>query len=167
MQKGRTQAPGRKRRPLVGAALANASPASIEARAIRREKVASLLAQHRTYREIAAAIGCGIQTVAEDREAIIAGYRERYRDEAEAMIEQETLSLDELEREAIDRWKNNGGDDRLLDSIVKLKARKHALRGLNKPIKVAPTTPDGDEPWHGLTDEQLERQIRKFTQGAE
>lgn len=132
-----------------------------EARAIRREKVAELLSRHRTYREIAVELGCSIATVSEDRAALIASYAERYRDAAEDMIEQETMRLDQMERSALDAWKAKG-NPKTLEVALRIAARKHALRGLDKPLKVAPTNPEGDEPYAGLSDEQLERQLRKL-----
>lgn len=137
------------------------TPASAEARAIRREKVAELLARHWTHREIAAELGCSVATVSEDRAALIASYAERYRDAAEDMIEQETSSLEQMEREALEAWRKTR-DVRALEAALKCKSRKHALRGLDRPIKVAPTNPEGDEPYAGLSDEQLERQLRKL-----
>lgn len=124
-----------------------------------------MLAYHRTYREIAAELGCSIGTVHDDREAILAGYRERYREAGDQMVEQETASLDRMEREALDAWRESG-DVRALEAALKCKARKHALRGLDKPFKVAPTNPEGDEEFSGVSDEALEKQLRKLTGGA-
>lgn len=150
--------PGKRRRggPRVVEPLADA-----EARAIRRERVAEMLAYHRTYREIAAELGCCIATVHDDREAILAEYRERYREAGERMVEQETAALDRMEREALDEWRRSR-DVRALEAALKCKSRKHAMWGFDKPTKIAPVTPDGDEPYAVIPDDALERQLRKL-----
>lgn len=43
--------------------------------------------------------------------------------------------------------KGNPGDPRFLKTIIDANAQIAVLRGLNAPTKVAPTTPDGEEPY--------------------
>ena len=52
-------------------------------------------------------------------------------------------------RKASMRKEGQVGDPRFLEQVYKCIERRCALLGLNAPQKVAPTSPDGKEPWEG------------------
>jgi hypothetical protein len=51
----------------------------------------------------------------------------------------------------------NLGDPRFLDQISKCIASRRALLGIDAPTKIAPTSPDGQEPYHSHVMAQLMR----------
>lgn len=57
---------------------------------------------------------------------------------------------------------NQGAIGRALD----IEKRRAALLGLDAPVKVAPTTPDGSKPYEGLTNDELTRRLRAVLGGS-
>jgi hypothetical protein len=56
-----------------------------------------------------------------------------------------------ISRKAIVRREEQCGDPRFLERIQKCIEQRCTILGLNPPQKVAPTTPDGTQPWEGTT----------------
>ena len=63
------------------------------------------------------------------------------------------LSRIEIMMKALMRSAKHGQAE-AVDRMVKLQARKAALLGLDSPVKLAPTNPDGTEPYQSLTDSE-------------
>lgn len=48
------------------------------------------------------------------------------------------------------------------DRVARVSARRAALLGLDAPVKIAPTNPEGTRPFKGLTDEELDAQMAQL-----
>ena len=150
----------------------------------RRTKVAGLyLRGFRRQQEIADQLGVNRATVSRDLKVLQARWREAAVRDLDAAIGQELDRLDQLEREYWQAWlrsqgphevttteqtsggdgervraairkEQQHGDPRYLDGVQRCIEQRCKLLGLCAPQKVAPTTPDGREPYR-LTVEDL------------
>ena len=127
----------------------------------RRRQVMQLIAGHLTQEEIAKRIGVSQTTVCFDIKAMREEWKQRFATDFDEFRERETAGMEQLENELLAKWRETD-DPRYVAEITKLKDRKHRLVGLNKPDKIAPTTPDGEDPWEGVADDQLARQLAKL-----
>ncbi len=144
-------------------------PTGLDARAeidARREQVAKMRFERVPTRLIAERLGVAKSTVDDDIAALRAAWKARYADATAEWIEDETAEIEHYEGELYAAWAasvdNGEPDARLIEAALKFKARKHQLRGLDRPTKIAPVTPDGDEPYAVIPDDALERQLRKL-----
>jgi hypothetical protein len=123
------------------------------------------MALRHTHREIAAQLGVTPRCVEKDIAALRAAWRERYTDAAETWIEDETAEIEGLERLALDEFQASGEpgqrNHKLLEVALAYRARKHKLRGLDRPTKTAITDAEGHDVLAGLTDADLEKQLRR------
>jgi hypothetical protein len=139
----------------------------------RRQRVAALYIQGWFQTAIAQGLGISQPTVCQDLQAI----RKQWRDSAirdfDALRERELQKLDLLEREAWAAWKRSQepaestrvvqdgsgkraqkteahrvGDPRYLEQVHKCVASRRAILGLDAPVRVAPTSPDGETSYH-------------------
>jgi hypothetical protein len=143
----------------------------------RRSSVARLYLQQRTQAEIACEVGVNQGTVSRDLKAIQAEWQQqRLNDFAQAKL-RELARIDQLEREYWDAWeRSRQGLERTVQEKTtaptgdRLKAGTRSesrdgnpefLRGVERcvemrckiigafaAVKIAPTTPDGEEEWH-------------------
>lgn len=113
----------------------------------RRREAFRLRKEGATFREIGEALGvsgtAARKAILAELETINADTREI----AGELIALEAARLDEAHK-AI--WpKVEVGDLRAIDRMLKIMERRARLFGLDAPSKIAPTTPDGNEPYQG------------------
>lgn len=118
-----------------------------------------------TLREIAASLNAEreyqltFQTIAKDVKTILSRWRESIVDDVSEMRSAELIRINEIEREAWQAWtrskKGADGDPRFLTTVQWCIERRCKLFGLDGPTKIAPTTPDGQDPYSGASREEL------------
>jgi hypothetical protein len=134
----------------------------------RRQKVADLQLQGWTQMAIAAEVGISQALVSNDLARIRQSWRESAIRDFDAARDQELQKLDRIEREAWAAWqrsqqptqsatlngeggnqkarrtvKNQNGDPRFLEIVLRCSEARRKLLGLDAPTMIAPTTPDG------------------------
>ena len=139
----------------------------------RRHQVGELYVQGHKQLAIGQQIGVSQQTVSNDLKAIQNQWRNSSVRDFDAVRDKELEKLDRIERECWAAWErsqkpaqsavvSNGGDrqktqktvkeqhgdPRYLEQILKCISSRRALLGLDAPVRVAPTSPDGDEAYH-------------------
>lgn len=124
----------------------------------RQELVATFMARKLTHREMLRGLaGAGIEISRRTLDRDVAAVKQLRRELLGASVEdwtaQEVAELEEMERQAAQK-EDNG-------LRLKIKARKHAVLGIDKPAKIAPTTPDGEAPYDpfNLSDEEAAARI--------
>ena len=162
----------------------------------RRQQVADLYVKGSTQSQIARGLGVAQSTVSADLKAIRREWRDsRIRDFDEA-VAMELKKLDNLEHEAWSGWertqqpaestkvtqdgsgkkaektvKQQQGNPRFLEQVHRCIAGRRTLLGLDAPTRIAPTSPDGKEPYRlqvqHMTDEELELIERITTKTCE
>lgn len=107
----------------------------------REERALELRRAGASYREIAKALGCRLETAHKAVQRGIARQIERVQDKAEAVIQ---LELDRLDRLLRGVWVQAAqGNTQAIDRVLRIMERRAALTGIDKPTKIAPTNPDG------------------------
>ena len=142
--------------------MANFSESATSARKLkgaeRREQALRLRIAGRSYPEIAAELGMSQSGAHKTVTVALAGLRVRCNESAEQMRTLETERLIGVIRDAdeILRSPETGEAGRLRALELKIKASEslRKLWGLDAPTRIAPTTPDGDEEYGGLSDDQ-------------
>ncbi|MHC4403967.1 MAG: terminase gpP N-terminus-related DNA-binding protein [Planctomycetota bacterium] len=148
----------------------------------RRQQVAELYLQGWSQAAIARELSVSQPTVSSDLQAIRAEWREsRVRDFDEA-VGIELKKLECLEREAWSAWrrsqhpaestkvtqvgsnkkaektvKEQHGDPRYLELVYRAITGRRTLLGLDAPTRIAPTGPDGKQPYHAHVMAELMR----------
>jgi hypothetical protein len=109
----------------------------------RRLDVASMLASHYTYREIAARLGVVSSTVSEDVRAIREQWRERATADYGSVLGEEMAKLDLLEHEllpkALSGEPEGGVNLRAVDRVLAIHDRRARMLGLDSPSRVEVT----------------------------
>jgi len=148
----------------------------------RRRAVSDLYIQGHSQVAIAEQLGVSQPTVSTDLQCIRRQWRESAIRDLDALRERELRKLDAVELEAWKAWQRSQrpsqaavmttdgtnqktqkkvaeqvGDVRFLDQIQKCVAGRRSLLGLDAPVKVAPTSPDGDEPYLSFVMSELMR----------
>jgi hypothetical protein len=143
----------------------------------RRTTVARLYLQQRTQAEIAGAVGVNQGTVSRDLKAIQAEWqRHRLDDFAQAQL-RELARIDQVEREYWEAWERSchnweqthqekttapagdrlkagtrtevrDGNPKFLRGVERCIELRCKITGAFAAVKIAPTTPDGQEEWH-------------------
>jgi hypothetical protein len=138
----------------------------------RRDQVTELYLQGFVQTAIAEKLGISQSTVCFDLKAVHKGWRESAIRDFDAARDLELKKLERIEREAWAAWERsqkpiqsatvNGdgagppnrkamrsqhGDARFLAIILKCSEERRAMLGLDAPLKIAPVTPDGQEPY--------------------
>jgi hypothetical protein len=54
------------------------------------------------------------------------------------------------------------GDTAATDRVLKIMERRAKLLGLDAPSKIAPTSPDGEAPYKGMTERELDQRIAEL-----
>ena len=157
----------------------------------RRQQVAVLYLQGNTQVAIAREVGAQQPTISNDIKAIQKEWRESAIRDFDLLREEELQKLAQIEVEAWAAWvrsqkpaqearvrdsdpsnavktmKSRTGDPRFLEIVMKCSASRRELLGLDAPVKVAPTTPDGEQPYHAYVIAELMRISEKATSGPE
>lgn len=127
--------------------MAWARPGERERIAERREKVFSLMrAGVCRRRALAKALGVSPATVQGDIMAVLKELREKTLVNAEAMRDLGVARCDEI---IAALWPERKKPPAAL-AILKAEERRARLHGLDAPTKIAPTTPDGGQPYDPL-----------------
>ena len=156
----------------------------------RRLLVAEMYLKGTGQAQIAAELSVSQGTISADLKAIRKEWRDsRIRDFDEA-VSFELKKLDHLEREAWGGWersqqpaettrvtsdggdkraektvRNQPGDPRYLEQVQRSIAGRRALLGLDSPVKIAPTSPDGEQTYHAQAMSELMRLAEKSQGG--
>ena len=158
----------------------------------RREIVADLYVLGWYQADIARHVGVSQPTVSNDLKAIQKEWRQSAIRDFDVLRERELKKLDRLEREAWDAWDRSKkpaqqavvntsgemqstqkkvteqvGDPRYLEQISKCIASRRALLGLDAPAKIAPTSPDGEQPYHAYVMAELMRLSEHVSAGPD
>lgn len=122
------------------------SPAKITA-AERRQQATALRLKGYTYAEIGAQMNIGRAQACK----LVTAEMARTAAEAQGTTDAlRALELDRLDAAQVAIWaRAMNGELDAIDRVLKISARRSALLGLDRPVKVAPTTPNGDEPYEG------------------
>lgn len=137
-------------------------PANIQSQE-RRLEALKLRALRMSYTDIGLRMGISrqraCQLVQEELEAISNECRET----AERVRNLESISLDNMQM-ALAR-QVNAGDTTAIDKTLKIMERRARLLGLDAPTKVAPTTPDGENPYEAMSREELREIAARIVNG--
>jgi hypothetical protein len=131
-------------------------PRRLKAEALSKEAL-SLRLRGKTFPEIARLLVCSSSTAHDAVQRGLMHFRSDLQRDADelraAMLGRIDTAMDAL-------WPRiEKGDEKAIDRMIKLDERRAELLGLNRPIKVAPVTPDGDQPYQPLTTED-QRAVR-------
>ena len=133
-------------------------------KAVRQEQALRLRIDGRTYSEIARELGYANRASA--YQLVIDALTDLAAKCPENATELRTLETERLtsvvrDADAILNGIRPSDSNRLRALEVKIKASEslRKLWGLDAPVKIAPTTPDGEEQYTGLSDAELEREL--------
>lgn len=113
----------------------------------RRREAVTLRRTGLTYDLIGQAMGITRQTA---HKLVMAELRQIAAETAAEADALRALEVERLDRLLQGLWaRAQQGDLDAVDRALKISARRAALLGLDRPTKVAPTTPDGSEPYEG------------------
>jgi len=139
------------------------------AREARRRQVTMLYLAGINQTEIARQLRVGQATISRDIQRI----KEEYRVARQDLIDREAASYDDMEREALLQFQQEGKDPKWFALRLQVKKQRADLLGLNAPVSQVHTGPDGGPiriapVWDiaKLTDEQLD-QYRAIAAAAE
>lgn len=115
--------------------------------AIRRREALKLRLAGMTFDEMGARLNCSAPYAYRMVIAELESVADDAKENTAPLRELEARRLDAVQ-EAI--WaKVAGGDLDAVDRFVRISARRAALLGLDRPTKIAPTSPDGSAPYEG------------------
>lgn len=113
----------------------------------RRREIMALRRSGLTFDVIAQAKGITRQRV---HQIVRDELRKLAQETAEETEGLRALELDRLDRLLAGLWKKaQDGELDAIDRALKIAARRAALLGLDRPTKIAPTSPDGDDAYEG------------------
>jgi hypothetical protein len=128
--------------------------------AIRRERVARLRLRGLTEREIAFQLGSGENALFNPKthkpysnfivHRDLEWLREQWEKEATKEIgEWKTKLIVEVEEVKRAAWAHGE-----LETVLKCVTQQRKIMGIDAPVKIAPTSPDGEKPYESLSDEE-------------
>jgi transcriptional regulator with XRE-family HTH domain len=142
-----------------------------------------------TQQEIAEKVGLNQATISRELKAVRDEWRKSAVQDINDVIARELQKLDALEIEVLTEWERSKrdwqkkvvedkprgggqsgksariesggqcGDPRYIQSLLGIQDRRAKLLGTDKPHKVAPTTPSGDDPYDGMSDAEIAARI--------
>ena len=114
-------------------------------REARRKSVSAYFLAGVTYRQMAEALGVSLGTIAADVDIILKRWQGEQVQNVEGKVTLQSARLDVALKSI---WsKVIGGQEAAVDRLLAIVDRYARLHGLYAPTKVAPTTPDGQEPY--------------------
>jgi uncharacterized protein YerC len=126
----------------------------------RRARIAPLLLQHLTYRQIAVEVGCSHETVRTDRLAILAEWKAQSADTYAEMVAEEDAKYDAVEAKLMARVMGGDTARAAVEPLISLFERRAKLHGLDKPVKIhAKLDPEGES----AMDTEIRRLADSFT----
>ncbi|MFP4137465.1 MAG: helix-turn-helix domain-containing protein [Halomonas sp.] len=89
------------------------------------------------------------------------------REDAEAVREMELARLDRLQQ-ALWEQATDDGNHGAVDRLLRVMERRAKLLGLDAPQRVAPTQPDGEQPWapQYMSEEERAQRVLELLQSA-
>jgi hypothetical protein len=134
-------------------------------REARREKVLGLRIEGKSLRAIAEELGVSERTARRDLKYCL---RRLAQQTAEHCEELRALILARLDCALERLWPGilEGRID-AIDRLLKVESQRADLVGVKAPVKVAPTNPEGDEPYDGLSDDELLARVSALVEKAE
>jgi Putative ATPase subunit of terminase (gpP-like) len=157
----------------------------------RRQQAADLYLKGWTQTAIAEHLGVRQKTVCTDLQVVRGEWRGSMIRDFDLLREEELKKLAVLEQEAWAAWersqkpaqearvkdgdqskatktmKTRTGDPRFLEVILRCNVSRRLLLGLDAPVKVAPTSPDGEQAYHSFVMAELMRLSEKANTGPE
>ncbi len=115
---------------------------------IRKLKSFQLRLEGKSYREIGRLQDISEAQAHRDVAQVLQSTLDNNKEDIEQLRQIEVERLDNY-LDSID-WKKNVGDYKAIELSLKIQDRRAKLLGLDAPTKVAPTNPDGKEPYTGL-----------------
>jgi len=100
----------------------------------------------KTYKQIAEEIPCSLKSAYLYVKQAIAEVSAKNVETTQDIIDLEVQRLDSMLLSMQDNLES--GHVTYIDRALKIMERRAKLLGLDKPVKVAPTTPDGDQQYH-------------------
>jgi hypothetical protein len=135
------------------------------AREARREKVLGLRIEGKSLRAITEELGISERTVCRDMQYCLnrmarqtAGHTEELR---ELILARLDCALERLWPGILE------GRIEAIDRLLRVESQRADLVGVKAPVKVAPTNPEGDEPYDGLSDDELIARVSALVEKAE
>lgn len=161
--------------------------ARLWARGLSLQEIASEISKNRPY-------SLSFQTISKDVRTNIERWKESIIADVGEMRAGELARINQIEREAWEAWEKSKqiaerkitgrktgshegtvaqliqeaqcGDPRYLDKVQWCISKRCELLGLNAPQKIAPTTPDGDNPYLAMPLDDLKALALKLAGGA-
>lgn len=123
----------------------------------RRQQALTLRRGGATFEEIGTALGCSRQRA----HILVSQELIKIKDEVAGEADQvRTLELLRLDRLFMGSWnKAIGGNKDAVANVLKVMERRARILGIDAPAKLAPTTPDGQDPYESLSESELDRRI--------
>lgn len=115
---------------------------------IRKLKSFQLRLEGKSYREIGRLQDISEAQAHRDVAQVLQSTIDNNKEDIEQLRQIELERLDNY-IDSLD-WKKNMGDFKTVEILLKIQDRRAKLLGLDAPTKVAPTTPDGSEPFTGI-----------------
>jgi predicted transcriptional regulator len=131
----------------------------------RRPKVVALRKAGYTQREIASQLGVVVSTVSKDLKFSLEEFRAATAEEIAEMRDIDNARIEEMIKGLWVKAKN--GQVTSIDRMVKLLERRAKLNGLDGVVKIAPTTPDGDNPYRPMSDEEMAEALADIFKAAQ
>lgn len=120
----------------------------------RRAKVAALITSRATYRQMADTLGVSLGTIAGDVKLLVKQWaREQSPEDRQKWLTIEVEKLGQMEFALANDCRH--GNQGAIDRALRIMERRARLLGLDAPTKIAPTTPDGMNPYEGVSDAEL------------
>ena len=102
----------------------------------------------KSYREIGRELDISSGQAHKDVMWVLKTIIDDHKEDVEQYRQMELERLDEYVK-SLD-WKKNMGNFKTVEIMLKIQDRRAKLLGLDMPTKIAPTSPDGSEPFTGL-----------------
>ena len=131
----------------------------------RRLKAIELRRAGMTFEGIGKELSCSKQRAYQIVSKYMNQVQERCNEEVEAMRLLEAGRLDEAQHAIWEKVRQ--GDIKAVRVFLQLSARRAKLFGLDSPIKIAPTDPSGENPYAGMSDEELLGVLKEAIGGCE
>ena len=128
----------------------------------RRRKAVELRRAGASYRQIGQQLDMAKSSVHKTVNVALDELKRDQDDQARLLQVQESDRLDRLQ---FNLWTRAvGGDVTAIQTVLKIMERRARLLGLDAPTKVAPTSPDGNRPYHdgAMTDDELDARIAEL-----
>lgn len=178
----------------MGLHMSGATPTKIE-REARRTEIARLYLMRLPQAEIGARVHVTQATVSRDLARIRQEWRESRAADFGDRLGEELARIDALEQTYWEAWRRSldpkrtettqqrqgesveiavtirtdgsEGNPGFLAGIQWCISKRVEILGLGKPLRVAPTTPDGDKPWDGMPDDEKAARLFKVIRDAQ